>query len=247
MQVVPVAEERHEDGGLGHRGRGRVDAARLLQESLRREHVEDEVEADVVEHDRDDHLVGAGERLEHAGDAGPQRAGEHADDDGDERVDAVRQRRPEADPAAERGTEEHLALAPDVEQARAEGEADAEARGDERGREGERLGERPDPVGEVRSPEVVDRALEEGGVRAGDAVPDRLERVCGPCEEVGGGGPDPLVGRGDEDRADEHREDDRDDADERVAEDDLPERLAPAGAGCARRNRPLGTGRTWAG
>ena len=60
-----------------------------------------------------------------------------AADDGDDQVDdRTAASNGEADPAGDRGGDEHLALAADVEQAGAEAERDAETGGDQRGREG---------------------------------------------------------------------------------------------------------------
>ena len=73
----------------------------------------------------------ADRRLQEAGDPGPGRAGERADDDRErdvqERVQPVERR---ADPDGEDRADEVLALAADVEQAAAEGERDREPRED---------------------------------------------------------------------------------------------------------------------
>ena len=71
------------DFGLRRAGR--------LQQALAGEREEDEVVADVVEHDRHDHLVGAGAGLEDTRDAGPQGAGHHAGEDGERQVHDQRQ------------------------------------------------------------------------------------------------------------------------------------------------------------
>ena len=110
----------------------------------RAQHPRDQVERDVVEHDRDDHLVRAGPGLERTGDARPERPGGEPGDEGDDHVDAPRQVERERHPAGRGGGHQHLPAAADVEHADAEGERDAEAGRDERGREGERLGERTD-------------------------------------------------------------------------------------------------------
>ena len=161
-----------------HRRRLRVARPGRLQQARRAQHPRHEVEGDVVEHDRHDHLVRAGPRLEHAGDAGPQRAGRRR-----RRRRATimwmphgRSSEKPTHPAAAAAIE-HLAAAADVEHADAERERDAEAGRDQRRREGQRLGERTDAAREVRRAEVVDRALEQRDVRPGDRRP-RPRRSC---------------------------------------------------------------------
>ena len=163
----------------------------------------------------------AGARLEEARDARPQRTGDEAGDQRDDHVQREGQVEREADAAGGGGRHEHLAAAADVEHADAERERDTEARRDERGRERERLGERPDRTGEGRRAEVVDRALEERAVRAGDGIPDRGERVAGTREEVLRGGLHVLVRDGDQDAADDEGEDDGEHRDDGVALRDL--------------------------
>ena len=161
VQVVLRAEQLGEDRGVLHRRRLRVARARRLQQARRAQHPRDQVEGDVVEHDRHDHLVRAGPRLERAGDAGPQRAGDEPGDEGDDHVEAPRQIERERHPPCRGGCHQHLAAAADVEHADAERQRHAQAGRDQRGREGQRLGERTDAARERRRPEVVDRALEE--------------------------------------------------------------------------------------
>ena len=95
---------------------------------------------DPVEHDRRDHLVRPGGRLQEAGDPGPRGPGDHRDRDRehdvDERVQAGERR---ADPDGEERAHEVLALAADVEHPAAEGEGHGEARQDQPGRDQERL------------------------------------------------------------------------------------------------------------
>ena len=161
-----------------HRRRLRVARARRLQQAGGAQHPRHQVERDVVEHDRDDDLVGAGARLEQPGDAGPERAADDA---------AERGRRAGGCPTAGRTrtpTQPATAAAmsiwprpPMLNMPTRNASADAEAGRDERRREGQRLGERPDAASEVGAPEVVDRALEQRRVGAGDRRP-RSRRAC---------------------------------------------------------------------
>ena len=133
------------------------------------------------------------------------------------------ERRREPDVRRRRRRHEHLAAATDVEQADAEAQRDTEAGRDERCREAQRLGERLDAVGEPRAAEVVDRALEQRGVRARDRLPDRAEKVAGASEEVAGCGLHVLVAQDDEDRAGHEREQHGEHRDHRAAAGDLPQ------------------------
>ena len=84
---------------LRHRRGLRVRRAGRLQQARRRQQVGQQVERDVVEHDRDDHLVRARRRLQHARDPGPQRPGDDARDHRHDQVQPGRQVEREADPA----------------------------------------------------------------------------------------------------------------------------------------------------
>ncbi len=81
VQVVAVAQQLRQGRRVVHRQRLRVRRTGRLEEVLLRQRVEHQVERDVVEHDRDDHLVRAGAGLEEADQAAPERAGGHADQD----------------------------------------------------------------------------------------------------------------------------------------------------------------------
>ncbi len=170
--------------GVLHRRGLRVARTRRLQQSRGAQHPRDQVERDVVEHDRHDHLVRTRPRLQRTGDAGPQRTGDETGDQGDDHVDAPRQVEREGDPSGGGGRHQHLAAATDVEHADAERESDAETRRDQRCGEGERLGEGTDAARERGRAEVVDRALEQRDVGTGDGIPDRDERVAWAGEEV---------------------------------------------------------------
>ena len=63
--------------GAGHRRAEVAEDHRIL----RRDHPAHEEHRDAVQHDRGDHLVGAGLRLQHAGDAAPEGPAEHAGED----------------------------------------------------------------------------------------------------------------------------------------------------------------------
>ena len=206
MQVVLVAEELRQLGGLLGRQRLRVERVGGLEQALLREGEEHQVERHVVEHDRDDDLVGAGARLEETGEAGPQGAGDHRGDQGQGQVEHRRQVELVGDPAGCRARQQHLPAAADVEHARPEPDTDAEAGQDQRRGELRGVRERPDALVEGVGVGVVDRAAEQRGVRAPHGVPGGLEEVTGPRADVPGRVAHVLVGRGDEHRADQDRE-----------------------------------------
>ena len=105
----------------------------------------------VVEHDRGDHLVGAGLRLEQARDGAPQRAAGHARDQRQQEVDARRE--VELDVAGADRADDQLSLGADVEQPGTERQADAETGADQRcgSRSSVWLIARPEPTARVRS------------------------------------------------------------------------------------------------
>ena len=107
-------------------------------------------------------------------------------------------------------------------------EADAESGHDERGGELQRLGERPDPSFEGVHAGVVDRAPEQGGVGAPDRLPDRLECVGGPGEEVSRGLAHVLVGQRDQQRAEQDGEHQGEHGGQDVAGGDLPRSHPPS-------------------
>ena len=127
-------------------GRLRVVRPRRLQQARGAQHEEHQVERDVVEHDRDDHLVRAGARLEQAGDARPRaprrRMPASERDEHVQRRTAGRTTKPTQPAAA--AAMSIWPRPPMLNMPDAEAERDAEAGRDERGGEGERLGERPD-------------------------------------------------------------------------------------------------------
>ena len=90
--------------GAGHRG------AHVAQDHrvLRAHHPADEQHRDAVEHDRDDHLVGAGRGLEHAGDE----AVEPAADDAGEQDDRDQQDRRAVRPASSKVPTQAAIVAP---------------------------------------------------------------------------------------------------------------------------------------
>ena len=178
VQVVAVAEELRHRRRLLHRQRLGVGRAGRLQQALLGQHVEHQVEADVVEHDRDDHLVRAGAGLEEAGEARPRarrrpcRPGSPAirwSGHGSSNVDSRPSRRP-------RRPSSIWPRPPMLNSAGAERQPDTEAGRDQRRGELAGLGERPDRGREVLGPGVVDRAAEQRGVGAPDRVPRRRRR-----------------------------------------------------------------------
>src|SRR6266508_2702651 len=172
---------------------------------------------DVVEHDRGDHLVRPGTRLEPPryepvqGAAGGAR--HHRDDQVQHRwqVDA------EADQPGGDRTEHGLTFAADVEHAGPERQGDRQAGEDQRRRVGQRLRDRvehPRPRhlargGFAQRGEVDDRALEQRRVRPTHRVADRGERVGRAGEEVSEGAQHILVGDHDDHGPDEQRQQDR--------------------------------------
>ena len=227
VQVVAVAGDLRQHRAVLHRERLRVDRARRLQEGLLGERVEDQVEADVVEHDRDDHLVRPGARLQQARETGPQGRGEHAGQDGDGQVQRGRQVDVDADPARRGTGQEHLAAATDVEHAGAEGQAHPEAGRDQRAGELQGLGERADRRREGVGPAVVDRAAEQGAVGARDGVSRGAEEVAGTGGDVAGRLADGVVGHQDQQRADHDREQHGAQGDGRVAGGDRAPHVVP--------------------
>ena len=118
------------DDVVRHRRRRHV---RVVQRPPELEAVDAEPDRDPVEHDRRDHLVGAGGRLQDPGDPRPRSAGGGC---GDDREHDVKHRRHpgerRADPYADDPADGVLALAADVEHAGAERERDREADEDQR-------------------------------------------------------------------------------------------------------------------
>ena len=203
VQAVPRSKEVREHRRLHHPRRFRVVRAGRLEKAGRAQHPVDEVEGNVVEHDRGDDLMGAGLCLEEAGNAAPERAGDDAGCDRENEVQPVRQRKGEPDPARGSRTEQHLAAATDIEQTGTETERDTKSGHDQRGGEGEGVGEWLDAIEEPWPPEVVDRTLEERDIGAGHRLPDRAKGCTRLREEVRGRLLHPGVGQGDQDAADD--------------------------------------------
>nr|WP_228431015.1 hypothetical protein [Baekduia soli] len=167
----------------------------VLQRATELEEVHPEPQRDVVEHDRGDHLVGAGRGAQGAGDPGPrgprQRGQHHREDD----VQPARHPGPRgADPDRDDAADGVLALAADVEQAGAEGVGDGQADEDQRRGDQQRLLEV-----DRRRVAVGARGPREQPLQA-RAVEDRLVGV------------DRVVARGQHDQAagqerDDHRQD----------------------------------------
>ncbi len=146
-------------------------ARRLVPEDdrvLRADEIAHVERSDVVEHDRDDHLVGARSRLQHAGDAAPDettdRTGDEQEGDEDD-GGRVAEHGPGADPCGCGRPDEELAFGADVEQPGPEGESHRERRADEGCRARERRG---DPVGVAphaakQGPVGLDRVVADGG------------------------------------------------------------------------------------
>ena len=124
-----------------------------------------ELEGDVVEHDRGDHLMSPEARLEETRNGRPDEAAEHAEcerewylDDARQAVEAVAGQNPED------GAQIELSLGADVEEARAEPKRNRQAQKDVGDHRDQRLG---------KGPWIGERALEQGsergdGIRAGD-------------------------------------------------------------------------------
>ena len=117
----------------------RLIAGGTLQDAGRAHHPRHEVERDVVEHDREDHLVRAGAGLQHTDDATPDRTARDACGERERQLEEHRQVEVERQERRGRARDQHLAAAADVEEAHAEGQRDAEAGGDERRGESERV------------------------------------------------------------------------------------------------------------
>jgi hypothetical protein len=89
-------------------------------------------DGDPVQHDRRDHLVRSGDRLQQSGDARVRRAGESRH--GDRKHDmpwSVHRHERRADPQSEDRADDVLALAADVEEPAAESDGDREPAEDE--------------------------------------------------------------------------------------------------------------------
>ena len=189
VQVEAVAEQLGHGRGLVHRQRLRVHRVGRLQQALLRQREEDQVVGDVVEHDRQDHLVRAGARLEVADQPAPDGRGQHAGQDRQGQVDRPGQVELVADPAGRRAGEQHLPAAADVEQRGPERQAHAQPGRDQRPGELQRLGQRPDLGGEVQrraalAAGVEDRPAEQRRVGAPDRVPGGGEEVAGSGGDV---------------------------------------------------------------
>ena len=130
------AEDLRVDGGGIQDGRDRVGLARPLERG-RVQQVPQEVQGDVVEHDGQDDLVGAGPGFEQADQAAPEGAAHDAGHQDQQQVQSQRQVQGETDPGGKDAGHDDLALGTDVEQACPEGQGDAQARGDQRGGDGE--------------------------------------------------------------------------------------------------------------
>ena len=214
------AQQRRQLRAVVHRVRDGLAVRRRL-EALDRQQVGQQVERDVVEHDRGDHLVRARLGLEDSRRGRPtaRRRAVPA-------RTATSRWSPGAGASGSRRTRrrsrtgDDLALAADVEQAGPERQAHRQAAEDQRGRVGQGLGDRAEVSGQGalgRRGRVEDRALEQRDV----AVPDGLEAVAEGVprilEEVVGRGLGLGVGDGDQDSADQHRGHEREDGHHQAA------------------------------
>ena len=141
----------HEVRGLGHRGglRQPLVGVDVLVEELH------EVQGDVVEHDRRDHLVEPAGDLQEAREQRPQAAEHDAGDEGDEHGGHTREAEGDHDVGGRGGAHDELALAAQVEDAALIREDRGERREDERAGALERLADLVD---------VAQRALQHGAV-----------------------------------------------------------------------------------
>ena len=169
---------------------------------------------DRVEHDRHDHLVGAGTGLEDAGDTTPHQTSQGRPDDGQQQVGHGRQVPGDAHVAGRDRPENHLPLTTDVEQAGAEGDGHAESGDDERGGVGQRVGDGTDHAHGGRGPPVEDGTAQQGAVGLAQGGSGGVEEVAGAIEQVGGGVAHLGVSREDEDRAEEQGGQDREQPDD---------------------------------
>ena len=140
-----------------------------LAEAVAREPVRDP-----VEHDRRDHLVGSGERLEESCDTRPDGAGQGGKRDADDNMKPVRKGVAPIGAHPDTNDDAHrvLALAADVEETTSERERDGKPRENERCRPKERLREiERRQVEDARVSEVIQNQL--------TPVPSRIARVGG--------------------------------------------------------------------
>nr|WP_262927644.1 hypothetical protein [Microbacterium sp. NIBRBAC000506063] len=121
----------------------------------------------------------AGEGLQEADDARPDRRSDDAEQHGHDQVEHDRQLELEARPAGEAGAHQDLPLTTDVEQSDAEAQRDAEARRDQGAREAQRLGEGLETRRERRLRAVVDGSAEQTREEVADDVADRREGGAG--------------------------------------------------------------------
>ena len=108
---------------------GAGDLPRLLSEDIAQGEARDR-----VEHDRDDHFIRTGARLEETCDARVEGARDDCGEQCEDRVQDRGQVEAEADPHGRESPEDDLALSADVEQSRPEAEAQAKAADDQRDR-----------------------------------------------------------------------------------------------------------------
>ena len=178
----------------------RVGRVRRLHQVAEGEQVGQEVDHDVVEHDRGDHLVRAGPGLELADQPAERRAAHETADHADHGVHEQRQ----ADPVAEVRGDDHaadeLALRADVEQARLVGQRDRQTGQDQRRGLDAGLRQRVEDGGQVAVVDrradrrlleqrrdrvrVDDRSLEHLHVGAHRGIPGRRDGMAGSREEV---------------------------------------------------------------
>src|SRR5690606_3495293 len=136
---------------LRQAGRGKGVAADRIEPSFPDdgrllEQVVDQAIGDEVEHERRDHLVGAGLGTQPAGDAAPDGAADEARQDRQRQVHDERQPgEHEPDQDGRHAADGHLAFHADVEQAGPEPECDRQTGDDQAGRGGQRLRDGVDP------------------------------------------------------------------------------------------------------
>ena len=153
---------------------------------------------DVVGHDRGDHLVGAGARLEQTDDAAPQAAGDDAGQQCERHLHDAGAVHGEAHPHRRHAAGEHLARGADVEQAGSGGDGEAQAGEDQRCRRHDGLADAAEAAERARGQRdvgVLDRGEDAADVAFLEAVD---------------------VGEADDERTDDQRRHDREEGEQQV-------------------------------
>ena len=138
---MTVASHQDRKAGVADVGRSGEGGADRTQRPG--DYVGHDVQRDVVEHDGRHHLVGAGVRLEEAGDRSVHRADQDGGDEGKRnRHGPGCMRQPRSDGRGREATRQELTLRSDVEEPRLEGDAHRQPGQDERCRVHDRRDDR---------------------------------------------------------------------------------------------------------